>query len=112
MSLEEAIEDLTREIRNLGEHIRRGERLVTFTDTAEGQAWGLGPEIGLEPSPPETDELPPFEPAEGANKQVMELIALAKELGYDYLYHEEQLVVDNRVMDEFNRRNLSDNLDP
>ena len=109
MSLEEAIEDLTREIRNLGEHIRRGERLVTFTDTVEGQSWGLGPEIGLEPSPPEPEE--PVELAIGENTQVLELIALAKELGYDYLYHEGQLVVDNRVMDEYNRRTLGDGLE-
>ncbi len=32
-------------------------------------------------------------------------------MGYDYLYHEGRLVVDNRVMDEFNRRNLPDDID-
>ncbi len=106
MSLEEAIEDLTREIRNLGEHLRREERLVAFKDTVEGQ--GTTP---AEQAPTETETVP-IADIQSDTEHVIALIDLSRELGYPYLHEGDKLVVDNRVLDEWNRRNLPTTLEP
>lgn len=62
-------------------------------------------------APPEPEE-PNIKAVVGEDSHVLELIDLAKELGYEYLYHEGNLAVDNRVLDEYNRRNLETNLEP
>ncbi len=55
----------------------------------------------VEEHEPETEIVP-------ANQRTIELIALSKELGFEYLLEGDQLAVDNRVLDEYNRRELGD----
>jgi len=43
---------------------------------------------------------------QGADTREIDLIALSKEMGFQYLQHNGTLTVDNRVLDEYNRRSL------
>jgi hypothetical protein len=112
MSLEDKVQELIDVMEELIEVIR-----------GEASEWDNTPVVtsrhGVldEPEEPE-EETPPAEPQPlhptyaGASQRVVELIALAKEMGYPHLYNDGQLVVDNRVLDEYNRRALGDTIGP
>lgn len=117
MSLEEQIHSLTITIEKLHDLILTvlEERDDPFSDDASSVEAALGREIeegdldeiaeSYEESPMKPDLVK--EPTIiSANEKTLALIALSKEMGIDYLYHNDQLAVDNRVLDEYNRRNL------
>jgi len=59
------------------------------------------------PNQPLADDEPVITPA---NQRTIELISLSKEMGFEYLLEGEHLAVDNRVIDEYNRRKLGDGM--
>jgi hypothetical protein len=68
-----------------------------------------GPPSAMQtPTNPQTEEVEP----EGADEKVIQLIQLSKEMGYPHLYNNDQLVVDNRVLEEFRRRHEHGSNDP
>ena len=128
MSLEDEIHNLLVAVRGLTrllelqQGIEAGELEMTGGPYKNGEQFevvGTADESGMEaewdehlPRKPETQEPPPSETIEGMNEKTLALIALSDELGYRYLFHEGALAVDNRVLDEFNRRSLPDTLEP
>lgn len=102
MSLEESISDLTGAVEELTLAIRYSQGI----EAGEVEKYGVAP---AEVAPVEEDELPEKAIFPVSDK-TLDLIALSRELGFDYIQHEDTLVVDNRVLDEYNRRNLGDNL--
>lgn len=77
----------------------------------EDRGYGLIPKIedSVDEEPP-MDSIPmesdPELKVQGVNPKEMDLINLSKELGYPFLRNEDRLIVDNRVLDEYNRRSL------
>lgn len=116
MSLETAIRDLIEVVQvltrllELQQGIEAGELKM---HSADREAVEAGEDVAWFDSPvQEPQEPPPSETIEGMNEKTLALIALSDELGYKYLLHEGALAVDNRVLDEFNRRSLPDTLEP
>ena len=116
MSLEEELRDLTEAVQvltrllELQQGIEAGELMMNGADR---EAVEVGEDVAwANPPVQEPQELPPSEAIEGMNEKTLALIALSDELGYKYLLHEGALAVDNRVLDEFNRRSLPDTLEP
>lgn len=114
MSLEDSIERLKKSIDELtgmiNEFLELKNPSIIYEETdddlqekivsAKGSPYSQGPsEAGEEE-----------EKVEGANPKVIQLINLAKKMGETYIYQDGRLVVDNRVLDEFNRRALPNRL--
>lgn len=113
MSLEDEIHNLLVAVRGLTrllelqQGIEAGELQMTGGPYKSGEQFEV--EAGIVGG---ESEPPPSETIEGMNEKTLALIALSDELGYRYLFHEGALAVDNRVLDEFNRRSLPDTLEP
>lgn len=114
MSLEEEISSLAEEVRELSVSI--GD-LISLMEMAQGIEAGQLEMEGkgyLKDSEPEETEsaipMPEDIVVVAANHREIELVKLSKEMGLPHLLNDGKLIVDNRVLDEFNRRNL-DNME-
>jgi len=121
MSLEESISELSGAILELKDEVEHLSRLMEMAQGIEaGELEMEGPgyaentpyEGSIHAGPQVVSSMSPESPSEieGTSSHTIELIKLAKEMGYEYIQNGDQLVVDNRVLDEYNRRNLKDNL--
>ena len=115
MSLEEELRDLTEAVQGLTrllelqQGIEAGELMMNGPGTPDESGMEFEVEAGIVGG---ESEPPPSKTIEGMNEKTLALINLSNELGYKYLLHDGALAVDNRVLDEFNRRSLPDTLEP